>query len=804
MARTAYDSSRTRIDLHLHSDASGAATNWWVKGLGFGGATRESYTPPAEAYRKARAAGMDFVTLTDHESVDGVALLAGHPDVLTGVEVCATFPEGGSTVDILIYGLNADEHREIQSRRGDVHELVAYLREAGLVHVLAHPMFEANGVLDRAGIEKRLVLFGLWELINGSRPANQNRLTERVAAEVGAIELRQLARLHGLPVPPHHRIAGTGGSDDHGGVHVGTTWTSLPRVTSVADLLAAMRAGELHPGGDDGSVEKMAHTGFRIAGLASAAGARPAENGAHASGDTGAGDGPLGKLRDYLPLLANLGGEHVRALLAGMYEQRVADAVGGGAGASPLGALSSVGSFIDGHLFVAPYLAIHGYFGRERQKTRALRRQLFAAGSPTERVRVGVFVDQMDEIHGVATMYRNLQRLASRTGSDSLRVVFCGLGDGQGGDADAATDGTGAARLPAVTTLPMPLYPGRTLGVPSLLDVLDHIDREGYDVVHVATPGPLGLAALVAGNTLGLPVVGAYHTEFGQYARVLSGDALVADLVELVVREFYQRCAAIAVPSAATAASLRERGYTVDRFEILRNGVDTDLYRPERRDQALHDALGGGRPLLVYMGRVSREKGLERLVTGYRALRERRDDVHLVVIGDGPYREEMEATLASTATFTGFLQGEELARTLASCDAMVFPSTTDTLGRAVAEAQASGLPAVVFDSGGPRECLVAGVSGFVVGARDDAAFWARAEALLDEPGLRERMSRAAREFSSSLTWDSVLDSLMDLYRDVCGLPAAGADHTADPERRGLSELIAAPVLAGAGSDDHRG
>ena len=105
-----------RIDLHLHSDASGTATNWWVKGLGLGGATRESYTPPAEAYRTAKAAGMDFVTLTDHETVDGVVTIADRPDVLTGVEVCAVFPEGGSTVDVLIYGLDVDAHPEIQAR----------------------------------------------------------------------------------------------------------------------------------------------------------------------------------------------------------------------------------------------------------------------------------------------------------------------------------------------------------------------------------------------------------------------------------------------------------------------------------------------------------------------------------------------------------------------------------------------------------------------------------------------------------------------------------------------------------------
>ncbi len=797
-----------RIDLHLHSDASGTATNWWVKGLGLGVATRESYTPPAEAYRMAKAAGMDFVTLTDHETVDGVVTIADRPDVLTGVEVCAVFPEGGSTVDVLIYGLDVDAHPEIQARRGDVYDLVAYLREAGLVHVLAHPMFEANGLLDRAGVEKRLVLFGLWEFINGSRPANQNRLAERIAAEIGPGELRQLARRHGLPVPPHRRIAGTGGSDDHGGVYVGATYTHVPAVTGVSDLLAAMAAGEIRPGGEDGSVEKMAYTGFRIAGLASAAAdaggtadGQPATDG---SSTGGARAGQRAKLREYLPLLASLGGEQVRGLLTGQYERRIADALGGaGSGFPSLGMLGSIGSFVDGHLFVAPYVAMHGYFGRERQKTRALRRQLFAAGARTEAVRVGVFVDQMDEIHGVATMYRNLQRLASRPDrpqSDSLKVVYCGLG----GDERDASGSPGAVRLRAVTSLPMPLYPGRTLGVPSLLDVLDHVDHEGYDVIHVATPGPLGMAALVAGITLGLPIVGAYHTEFGQYAEVLSGDALVAELVEMLVREFYQRCAVVAVPSASTVASLRARGYTISRFEVLKNGVDTELYRPDRRDEALHAELGQGRTLLLYAGRVSREKGLERLAAGYAELRASRDDVHLVVVGDGPYREEMEAALGSTATFTGFLRGEDLARTIASCDAMVFPSTTDTLGRAVAEAQASGLPAVVFGTGGPRECLLPDISGFVVEAGDEDGFWTRAEQLIDDPERRRRMGRAAREFSSTLTWDNVVDGLIGIYRDVCGLPpASDANPWAGSDADSADTSLREPALAGSGSSAPR-
>ena len=179
----------------------------------------------------------------------------------------------------------------------------------------------------------------------------------------------------------------------------------------------------------------------------------------------------------------------------------------------------------------------------------------------------------------------------------------------------------------------------------------------------------------------------------------------MAEIVEVAVREFYERCSAVAVPSQATSLVLRNRGYRIRRFEVLKNGVDRDLFTrdlftPEKRDPALQHSLGSGRKLLLYAGRLSREKGLETLAGGYLALRRRREDAHLMIAGDGPYREELEALLGASATFSGFLRGEELARLFASCDVFVFPSTTDTLGRAVVEAQASGLPAIVCGAGG--------------------------------------------------------------------------------------------------------
>nr|MBA4116565.1 PHP domain-containing protein [Rubrobacter sp.] len=127
----------SRVDLHLHSRASGAATSWWVKGLGADVEVQESYTPPEESYRMAKKAGMDFVTLTDHETIEGALTLLHHPDFFIGEEVSSFFPEDGNQVDVLVYGLDAGIHREAQARRKNVYDLVDYLREAGVVHVLA-------------------------------------------------------------------------------------------------------------------------------------------------------------------------------------------------------------------------------------------------------------------------------------------------------------------------------------------------------------------------------------------------------------------------------------------------------------------------------------------------------------------------------------------------------------------------------------------------------------------------------------------------------------------------------------------
>jgi glycosyltransferase involved in cell wall biosynthesis len=736
------DATVSRIDLHLHSRASGVAANWWVSGLGLGKATPESTTSPEAAYDLAKAAGMDFVTLTDHESVSGGLTLLDRPDFVLGEEFTVVFPDDGSSVDVLVYGLTLDDHHALQGLRGDVYQFVAALRDMKLPHALAHPLFAPNGRLERAMVEKRILLFSVWETINGARPERQNRIAARVANSIDGTTLRQLAATHGLPVPPHRRIATVAGSDDHAGIAVGTTWTAMPRVETSTDVLAALLAGEVRAEGQHGSVDKLVLTGCRIAAQIVADGGRT----------SAFQDAPLGRIRDALPLLAILPTPQIRRVVEDRYVQQLASALAqADSSLGVFGLAFKLGAMVDAHLVLAPWLGISGYFSREARKTRDLAR---AMGHDEQRpVRVAVFVDAIGSTHGVSTFYRNVAMAPER--EVELTLVH----------AEMAEQGLA---LESIGTLPLPLYGDERLAVPSLLQTLDVIATHEFDLVHIATPGPVGIAAFVAARILGLPVVGAYHTEFGAYAQHLSGDAMLGDLVDLVIRQCCDYCDAMVVPSRSTVEAMARRGYQVDRACVVPNGVDASLFRPDRRDETLRRELGGGRQLLLYCGRLSREKGLEPFAEGYRDLRARRDDVHLVVVGDGPMRGELENRLGATATFTGFLHGDGLARVMASCDLFAFPSQSDTLGRAVTEAQASGLAAVVYEGGGPAECIAQGHTGLVARAGDMEAFIACVERLLDEPVLRARMGVAARERAAGMVWSAVRAELDALYLQLTG------------------------------------
>jgi glycosyltransferase involved in cell wall biosynthesis len=188
-------------------------------------------------------------------------------------------------------------------------------------------------------------------------------------------------------------------------------------------------------------------------------------------------------------------------------------------------------------------------------------------------------------------------------------------------------------------------------------------------------------------------------------------------------------------------------------LKILPRGLDTELFSPARREPAFWEKFGAvnGQIRLLYVGRISREKDLDVLAEAYRRLRDEGHPVRLFVVGHGPYSAKLAQSLPE-AVFTGYLTGRELATAYASADIFVFPSTTDTFGNVILEAQACGVPVIVSDSGGPKELVEDRTSGLITRSRDVDDFTRAIRSLATDAALRERMGTAARKSVIDRSW----------------------------------------------------
>jgi glycosyltransferase involved in cell wall biosynthesis len=230
----------------------------------------------------------------------------------------------------------------------------------------------------------------------------------------------------------------------------------------------------------------------------------------------------------------------------------------------------------------------------------------------------------------------------------------------------------------------------------------------------------------------------------------------------------------IYAPSESTRQELIDHGIKAEKVLLYPRGIDIQRFTPEKRNGFLARRYGlEDVCTLLYVGRVSREKNLDLLVEAYRDLRGRVDNVHLVIVGDGPYLADMQTALAGLpCTFTGVLKGDDLVSVYASADVFVFPSATDTFGNVILEAQACGLPVIVSDQGGPRENMQPGQTGLMVQANACNALAEAMQTLVLNPERRRTMGRAARQYMEERAFDAAFLKMWDLYRT---LPSA---HTA--------------------------
>jgi predicted metal-dependent phosphoesterase TrpH len=252
----------SRVDLHVHSHHSGMADDWYYRVLN----SSECYTTPQQVYDRAKKAGMDFVTISDHDQISGALEIAHLPNTFVSEEITTFFPEDQCKIHVLAYGINEAQHQEFQKLRRNVYELVAYLNQQNIVHAIAHPFFRMSGCHSIEHVEKMLLLFKIIEAKNGGKQMYPDDLLLRIVAGLTPARISQLAEKHRLdPVGENPwQKSVIGGSDDHAGIFISRPHTACPRVETVADLLGALRAGTGEVIGEAGSPLVVAHSIYSV------------------------------------------------------------------------------------------------------------------------------------------------------------------------------------------------------------------------------------------------------------------------------------------------------------------------------------------------------------------------------------------------------------------------------------------------------------------------------------------------------------------------------------------------------------
>jgi len=372
------------------------------------------------------------------------------------------------------------------------------------------------------------------------------------------------------------------------------------------------------------------------------------------------------------------------------------------------------------------------------------------------------------EINGVAmTLHRLVEALAQR--GHAIEVVRPRQFKNDGADAN------GYAEL-LVPGLPCPGYADLKIGLPVNLRLRKRWRAQRPDLVHVATEGPLGWAALSAARALGIPVSSSFHTNFHAYSRHYHVGFL-HDAGLAYFRWFHNRAACTFAPSVDVIAALKTSGFR--NLHLMGRGVDTALFHPAKRDDALRAAWGAGpdTPVAICVGRLAAEKNLPLVVETWAALRATQPDLKLALVGDGPLRKSLAKKIPDVI-FSGMHRGDDLARHYASGDLFLFASVTETFGNVVTEALASGLVVVAYDYAAARAHVRDGENGFLATFGDPAAFHNAAARALKARAEWPPLRAAARQTAQGLSWDRVVDGFENVLLDLVRPPLADVCVTA--------------------------
>ena len=293
--------------------------------------------------------------------------------------------------------------------------------------------------------------------------------------------------------------------------------------------------------------------------------------------------------------------------------------------------------------------------------------------------------------------------------------------------------------------------------------VAPHLDPFKPDLIHVVNPFALGNLGIDYACKNNIPLVASYQTDLPGHLD-LWGFKFLSKPMENYLFRLHKQAQLNLAPSHQTRRELIKKGYK--NVKVWSRGVDGDRFHPRHRNSRMRDFLSNGNnraPLLLYVGRLSREKRVETL----RPVLDAIPSAHLAIVGGGPMRSDLEALFAGTNTkFTGYLYDDELARACASADIFTFPGANETFGNVILEAMASGLPVVAPRAGGILNTMIDRETGFLYEPDDIPAMIYAIQRLINSRYLSRNMAFTARQRALDFSWEAILDQLIADYHQV--------------------------------------
>jgi len=784
-----------KADLHVHSKYSNHPSEWFLQRLG----ASESYTEPEFIYQAAKEKGMDFVTVTDHNRAEAAFLLKEkYPkDVFTGVESTAYFPEDGCKVHILIYGFDERQFDEIQVHRHNIYDLREYLHENRLAYSVAHASFSVNGKISLSHLEKLILLFNVFEVRNGGRNRFHNETWTAILSELTPDKMNDLYRKYRIKARGEDPwVKGlTGGSDDHAGLFIGQTYTQ-GRAGSTDEFVQSIKERKTEVGGRHNNYKSLAFVFYKIAydfsqkkkGLPSTsflgqltefilekkglgkknkfllrrARSSSGKNGrrfyrllADLINELGQHrTSPLDiRLNLVYGKIADIADEFFKILLQSFEKDlRNGDLIS---------LIKNISASIPGIFLSMPFFSTVKLMSENRRLLTGMQ-AFYGAKKARGPKKLLWFTDTLSDLNGVSVTLQKIGNLALERGLP-LHIISSSAG----GENMMGAEIKGI-NLPSIHSFQLPGYESYSMRIPSVLNSLEKIYQLDPDEIIISTPGPIGLLGLLAARLLNVKSVGIYHTDYTRHALKFIPDESVAQLLENLTRAFYSAMDEIRVPTKEYIQILVSRAFSPDKMRLFRRGIDSRIFSPQpKARERVQKRYGLAEGLnLLYVGRVSKDKDVDFLLQVHRALLEKGETVNLMIVGDGPHLKDLKAKAKGNQGihFPGRLDYRKLPEIYSAADLFLFPSTTDTFGMAVLEAQACGLPALVSDQGGPKEIIRDHRTGFVVEAGSIHA-WAEkiffvCQMMRSSPWRYSRMKEEARQHVlQDFSWDQVMKDL---------------------------------------------